>query len=101
MADTYEINDPTPEENITLEEEAANIPDEPSTEEGRPEWLPEKFKSPEDMAEAYQNLEQKLSSEDSEASSDEDLPPTEENETTAPADNAVASASQELSLIHI
>ena len=96
MAETYEINDPTPEENITLEEEAANIPDEPAeTEEGRPEWLPEKFKSPEDMAKAYQNLEQKLSSEDRETDSDEDLPPTEENETTAPADNAVAAASQE------
>ena len=26
----------------------------------RPEWLPEKFKSPEDMASAYQNLEKKL-----------------------------------------
>ncbi len=26
----------------------------------RPEWLPEKFKTPEDMASAYQNLEKKL-----------------------------------------
>jgi len=26
----------------------------------RPEWLPEKFKTPEDMANAYQNLEKKL-----------------------------------------
>ena len=26
----------------------------------RPEWLPEKFKSPEDMANAYQNLEKKM-----------------------------------------
>ena len=27
----------------------------------RPEWLPDKFNSPEDLANAYQNLEQKLS----------------------------------------
>ena len=28
--------------------------------EERPEWLPEKFKTPEDMANAYQNLEKKM-----------------------------------------
>lgn len=33
-----------------------------ATESERPEWLPEKFKSPSDMAEAYANLESKLGS---------------------------------------
>jgi len=33
-----------------------------ATEAERPEWLPEKFKSPSDMAEAYSNLESKLGS---------------------------------------
>jgi hypothetical protein len=33
---------------------------DPSTETERPEWLPEKFKSPEDMAKAYKELETKL-----------------------------------------
>ena len=40
----------------------------------RPEWLPDKFNSPEDLANAYQNLEQKLSQGSQEAddvSSDE------------------------------
>jgi hypothetical protein len=32
----------------------------------RPEWLPEKFKSVEDMAQAYESLEQKLGSQDEE-----------------------------------
>lgn len=32
----------------------------------RPEWLPEKFKSPEDLAEAYKNLEKKLGEKGSE-----------------------------------
>ncbi len=34
--------------------------DENSSSEDRPEWLPEKFKSPEDMAKAYSELEKKL-----------------------------------------
>ena len=44
----------------TLEEEAAKYT-EASTEE-RPEWLPEKFKSPEDLAKAYQELQSRFSS---------------------------------------
>ena len=52
MADTYEINDKSSDENITLEEQAANLPED-APEGARPDWLPEKFKSPEDLAEAY------------------------------------------------
>lgn len=74
MADTYEINDPS-EEEITLEEQAKNIPDEESSGD-RPEWLPDKFKSAEDLANAYNNLESKLGASD-ETGEAEDLPPTE------------------------
>lgn len=49
----------------TLEEEAAKY-DTPASEdnqsETRPEWLPEKFKSAEDLAKAYSELEKKLGS---------------------------------------
>ena len=44
MADSYEINDPTETEQITLEEEAANLPTEDATGE-RPAWLPETVNS--------------------------------------------------------
>lgn len=76
-------NDPTPEENISLEQQAAmqeeaqeqraqqqqqpqqtQQPEETPTETPetpeRPEWLPEKFDTPESMAEAYGQLEQRF-----------------------------------------
>lgn len=76
-------NDPTPEENISLEQQAAmqqeaqeqrnqqqqptpveqqqQHPEETPTETPeRPEWLPEKFDTPESMAEAYGQLEQRF-----------------------------------------
>lgn len=45
----------------TLEQEAAKY-DHLTPSEDRPEWLPEKFKSPEDLARAYQELQSKFSS---------------------------------------
>lgn len=75
MADDLTINPDNP----TLEQEAAAMdeqdnatPEEPKLagEEDtpdRPEWLPEKFKSPEDMAKAYSELEKTLGSKDSTA----------------------------------
>lgn len=69
------INEPTETENITLEQQAemqeaeatGSSVEEPQKEdspvaEERPEWLDEKFKSPEDMAKAYAELQKKLSS---------------------------------------
>lgn len=50
---------------------------QPASEESRPEWLPEKFKSPEDMAKAYSELEKKLGSKPAEEENSEDS--TEEN----------------------
>tara|TARA_Y100000004_G_scaffold161046_1_gene188888 strand:- start:718 stop:1479 length:762 start_codon:yes stop_codon:yes gene_type:complete len=96
MVDKYEINDNTPTENITLEEEAANIPDE-EPQGDRPEWLPEKFKSPEDLAQAYNNLESKLGS-NTDSSEKEDLPPTEpseESESSESQTSAIEAASTE------
>ena len=86
MGQTYttQVNEVTPEENISLEkqaamqEEAANQRNqtlEATPEEGkqevveqveettpeRPEWLDEKFESPEDMAKAYKALQKKMS----------------------------------------
>lgn len=74
MVETVTIQNTTPN-GPTLEEEAAQmdaavaaqsepgLPSEEGQEGGkqdRPEWLPEKFKSPEDMAKAYAELEKKL-----------------------------------------
>ena len=90
MADLHQvqINEVNEEENISLEqqaamqEEAANQrnqtleadpkegketieeqlkEEEPEAEEERPEWLDEKFESPEDMAKAYKELQKKMS----------------------------------------
>ena len=61
------INEPTENEEITLEQQAemqeeavATSEEQPATGE-RPEWLDEKFNSPEDLAKAYTELQQKLS----------------------------------------
>jgi hypothetical protein len=66
------INEPTEEENISLEKQAEmqaeakeqkasqQQPKEVAQEEERPEWLDDKFKSPEDLAKAYNELQSKL-----------------------------------------
>ena len=48
-----------PEEKPNTEEQPQTEADVPQTED-RPEWLPEKFKTPEDMSKAYSELEKKL-----------------------------------------
>ena len=96
------INDKTPSENITLEQEAAAIDakaaENPVVEEQpipssseRPEWLPEKFSSAEDMAKAYAELENKQSSgSEEEAETSESV---EETSTDTP--NIVSIANDE------
>lgn len=74
---TISINEPTANEQITLEQQAAlmdeaaaanntteEVAEEESqeTSEERPEWLPEKFESPEELAKAYANLEKQFHS---------------------------------------
>ena len=72
------INESTEEENISLEDQAAaqeqanaGKPEEQEAaqtqEETRPEWLPEKFESAEDLAKAYGELEKKGSASEKEA----------------------------------
>ena len=65
------INESTDSENISLEEQAAAMDAKnanrvedttaaQTVESDRPDWLPEKFQSPEDMAKAYEELQSKL-----------------------------------------
>ena len=57
---------------VQLAEEAGAV----AREDEQPAWLPDKFESPEDMARAYKELEQKLSSSsESVTSNDEDTQP--------------------------
>jgi hypothetical protein len=75
MADTNVVEtheDPEPESQEHIQEmidKAERVQSVPR-EDGKPKWLPDKFESPEDLAEAYSQLEQKLSS--------GDTPPSEE-----------------------
>ena len=55
-----EINEKAPQEIDPESEEATESIPEEQTQEDRPDWLPEKFKSPEDMANAYSELEKKM-----------------------------------------
>lgn len=65
---TSEPTDQAPEGHdqkmVEAVDKAAEIPtdDLVTPANDRPDWLPEKFKTPEDMAKAYQNLESKLGS---------------------------------------
>ena len=72
-----EINEKAPQEIDPETEEAVDAIPEEQTQEDRPEWLPEKFKSPEDMANAYSELEKKMG-----AGANEDQQEQEEGETT-------------------
>lgn len=67
--------------------EANNNPDTPE----RPDWLPEKFKSPEDMAEAYANLESKLGSNDQQEQEEAPEEEYQEEYTEDDVQNAEAS----------
>ena len=103
-----EINDNTPSENITLEEEAAAIDAKatenpeaiaegttPEVSEDRPEWLPEKFQSAEDMAKAYAELEGKQSSGEEVDTSKEETEATESTEEETAQLGTIEDASAE------
>ena len=107
--DRVVINEPTQEENISLEQQAAmqeeakaakeaqtqskepETVEEPSQKEERPEWLDEKFKSPEDLAKAYAELEKKQSSD----KEDSKTPDEEKGDEPAPKINDSISKAQE------
>jgi chromosome segregation ATPase len=57
-----------PEEEDEVEEE---VEEEESTTDESPDWLPEKFKSPEELAKAYTELEKKLGNKDKEGGKEE------------------------------
>jgi hypothetical protein len=100
-----EINAPTETENITLEQEAemkaveqqetAEDSSESNQLEGeeRPEWLDDKFKTPEDLAKAYSELEKKMSNgaEDQKEESGEEG----DSEATPESDNVITNATLE------
>ena len=99
MADyqKVEINEPAPNE-IEPEEQQATEVEEPQSEQERPEWLPEKFKSAEDLAKAYGELESKLGSDREESKQQEEEAVESETEpTTEPnqAETLITNASQE------
>lgn len=72
--------------------EADNLADPQGSPEDRPQWLPEKFKSPEDMAKAYAELESKLGGNKPPAT------PEATPEATPPADPQAALADKGLQL---
>ena len=79
MADTKEVNtfeEEAPESQEHIQEmidKAERVQSVPR-EDGKPKWLPDKFESPEDMAEAYAQLEQKLSSRDTQQNTETQEP---------------------------
>ena len=97
-----EINEKAPNE---IEPETTNVDETVETTEEqqteRPEWLPEKFKSAEDMANAYSELEKKLGQPASEEQQEEEPQQTEETEDendkpeASNYNEAVVEASQE------
>ena len=103
------VSENTTEENISLEKQAA-MQEEAANQRGqtleadpsegkqeveetseRPEWLDEKFESPEDLAKAYNELQKKQSTK--EGSSEEQEQNTSED--TPPSNNAITEATTE------
>jgi hypothetical protein len=97
------FSEPTEQENISLEQQAAmqeeaaaSAQEQPETAEAtseRPEWLPEKFENPEALADAYSNLEKQFHERQQE-STDESTNDEAPTDTTA-VNNTVTSASEE------
>ena len=93
-----EINEKAPSE--IEPEEKASTEQQPQTEElqevqsDRPEWLPEKFKSAEDMAQAYSELEKKLGQPKEEASEEPEQSEAEVEDKEEQAEENVSEAYQ-------
>lgn len=102
MGDTLSVSIDTSKDvaQPTLEELAAQVDEQfPELDGDRPEWLPEKFKSAEDLAKAYQELERKLSSktppeatEKAQDGEDEDLGTEVADEEVADSEASVEAA---------
>lgn len=77
MAETLNTHTPQPPSEEQQAHDAAMLEKAAQLENAgqeRPEWLPEKFKSAEDMARAYSELEKKMGSNDQPADTDGDIP---------------------------
>ncbi len=101
MTEKLEVNpedqNPTLEEEAAAQEAAAKPAEEPKLagEENtpeRPEWLPEKFKTPEDMAKAYAELEKGKSAPKEEA--------TDKTEANEAANKAVENAGLDMEALN-
>jgi len=96
-----EINEKAPQEIDPETEEAVDAVPEEQTQEDRPDWLPEKFKSAEDMANAYSELEKKMGAgaeqeqeEEGETTNEEEQPDDNTTEDTNTND-VIVEASKE------
>lgn len=94
MADLQQvkINEPVEDADKTLQQQAAeqDAAANPTTDENRPEWLPEKFNSPEELAKSYNELQSKLAQPEEE-STEEKATETED----ANINSAISSATTE------
>jgi len=95
MADyqKVEINEPAPNE-IEPDQQQAETTEEPQSEQERPEWLPEKFESAEDLAKAYGELESKMGRPEEEQV-EEEVTETEPSTESNEAQTLITDASQE------
>jgi hypothetical protein len=84
-----EINEKAPQEIDPESEEATESIPEEQTQEDRPDWLPEKFKSPEDMANAYSELEKKMGAGANDEEGEEEEQQSNDNQTESTDTNEV------------
>ena len=95
-----EINERAPQEIDPETEEAVDAVPEEQTQEDRPDWLPEKFKSAEDMANAYGELEKKMGAgaeqeQTTEETTNEEEEPDDTTEEDTNTNTVIAEASKE------
>ncbi len=95
-----EINERAPQEIDPESEETVESVPEEQTQEDRPDWLPEKFKNAEDMANAYSELEKKMGAgANSEEEQEEEQSTEEQQDDTTEEDtdnnNVIVEASKE------
>lgn len=108
MADTVQVIDTTKDADVppTLDQQfeqqkKAGLHQDPTpATDVRPEWLPEKFQSPEDLAKAYAELEQKQSKPDDDTPKPDDKQDKPDDKPTddtpkSPVEVAIAKASAE------
>ena len=81
--------EPTEENHEQHRQKRTELPEEQSD---RPEWLPEKFKDPADMAKAYSELEKKLGQPKEEATEEPEQSETEAEDKEEQTEENVSEA---------